>query len=81
MTPEERRKPKVLDASRRRRIAKGAGLEVQDLNRLIKQFEQTKVMMKTHEQREKWAEAECRSACLSRIKLISVCVCILKYKH
>jgi signal recognition particle subunit SRP54 len=46
MTPEERRKPKVLDASRRRRIAKGAGLEVQDLNRLIKQFEQTKVMMK-----------------------------------
>ncbi len=46
MTPEERRKPKVLDASRRRRIAKGAGLQVQDLNRLIKQFEQTKVMMK-----------------------------------
>ncbi len=46
MTPEERRKPKVLDASRRRRIAKGAGLEVSDLNRLIKQFEQTKVMMK-----------------------------------
>lgn len=46
MTPEERRRPKVLDASRRRRIAKGAGQEVSDLNRLIKQFEQTKVMMK-----------------------------------
>ncbi len=46
MTPEERRRPKVLNASRRRRIAKGAGLEVSDLNRLIKQFEQTKVMMK-----------------------------------
>ena len=46
MTPEERRRPKVLDASRRKRIAKGAGLEVSDLNRLIKQFDQTKVMMK-----------------------------------
>ena len=46
MTPEERRKPKILDASRRKRIAAGAGLQVQDLNRLLKQFEQTKVMMK-----------------------------------
>lgn len=46
MTPQERRKPKMLNASRKKRIAKGAGQHVQDLNQLLKQFEQTKVMMK-----------------------------------
>ncbi|MDD3243341.1 MAG: signal recognition particle protein [Eubacteriales bacterium] len=46
MTPAERRNPNILNAGRRRRIARGAGVEVQDVNRLIKQFEQTKAMMK-----------------------------------
>jgi len=46
MTLKERRNPKVLDASRKRRIAKGCGMEVQDINRLLKQFEATKTMMK-----------------------------------
>lgn len=45
MTPKERAKPEILNASRRRRIAKGSGTEVQDVNRLINQFEQTKKMM------------------------------------
>ncbi|MDR0234341.1 MAG: signal recognition particle protein [Zoogloeaceae bacterium] len=46
MTPEERKKPEILKASRKRRIATGAGVEVQEVNRLLKQFEQTQKMMK-----------------------------------
>jgi len=46
MTPEERRKPDILKASRKRRIAAGAGVQVQEVNRLLKQFEQTQKMMK-----------------------------------
>ena len=46
MTVKERRNPKVLNASRRRRIAAGAGVEVQDLNRLLKQFQDVEAMMK-----------------------------------
>lgn len=46
MTPEERAAPKILNYSRRKRIAAGCGLQVQDVNRLIKQFEQTRDMMK-----------------------------------
>lgn len=46
MTPAERAKPALLNASRRRRIANGAGSTVQDLNKLIKQHEQMAVMMK-----------------------------------
>lgn len=46
MTPAERKKPKLLNASRRRRIAKGAGMEVRDLNALLKEHEQMKKMMK-----------------------------------
>ncbi len=46
MTPKERRNPKVLNASRKKRIARGCGMEVQDINRLLKQFEATKKMMK-----------------------------------
>ncbi|MCF8119556.1 MAG: signal recognition particle protein [Deltaproteobacteria bacterium] len=45
MTPEERRKYKMINGSRRRRIAKGSGTTVQDVNRLIKNFAQTKKMM------------------------------------
>ncbi|TCJ16327.1 signal recognition particle protein [Parasulfuritortus cantonensis] len=47
MTPEERRKPELLKASRKRRIAAGAGVQVQDVNRLLNQFEQAQKMMKS----------------------------------
>ena len=46
MTLEERRKPELLNASRKRRIAKGSGTSVQDVNRLIKQLNEMKKMMK-----------------------------------
>lgn len=46
MTREERKKPEILKASRKQRIAKGSGTEVADINRLLKQFEQMKSMMK-----------------------------------
>ena len=46
MTVKERRDPDLLNASRRRRIAAGAGMEVQDVNRLIKQFREAQKMMK-----------------------------------
>jgi signal recognition particle subunit SRP54 len=47
MTPQERRDARVLNASRRERIAKGSGTQVQDINKLVKQFEQTQKMMST----------------------------------
>ncbi|MBZ0093504.1 MAG: signal recognition particle protein [Sulfuricellaceae bacterium] len=47
MTLKERRHPDLLKASRKRRIAAGAGVQVQEVNRLLKQFEQTQKMMKT----------------------------------
>jgi signal recognition particle subunit SRP54 len=47
MTREERRKPDLLNASRRRRIASGSGTEVQDVNRLMKQFRETQKLFKT----------------------------------
>ena len=46
MTPAERSKPELIKASRKRRIAAGAGVQVQEVNRLLKQFEQTQKMMK-----------------------------------
>jgi len=46
MTPQERAKPEILKASRKRRIAGGAGVSVQEVNRLLAQFEQTQKMMK-----------------------------------
>ena len=46
MTPRERRVPSVIDGSRRRRIARGAGVQVQDVNRLLKQFLDMQKMMK-----------------------------------
>jgi signal recognition particle subunit SRP54 len=46
MTPLERRKPELLKASRKRRIASGAGVQVQEVNRLLAQFEQMQKMMK-----------------------------------
>ncbi|TDX27896.1 signal recognition particle subunit FFH/SRP54 (srp54) [Modicisalibacter xianhensis] len=46
MTPKERRKPDIINGSRKRRIAAGAGLQVPDLNRLLKQHKQMQKMMK-----------------------------------
>ena len=46
MTPQERTHPEVLNVSRRQRIAKGSGTSIQEVNRLIKQFDQTRKMMK-----------------------------------
>ncbi len=46
MTPQERRFPDIIKASRKRRIAAGAGMQVQDVNRLLKQFQQMQKMMK-----------------------------------
>jgi len=46
MTMRERRQPQILNASRRRRIARGSGTQVSDVNRLIKQFEASREMMK-----------------------------------
>jgi signal recognition particle subunit SRP54 len=47
MTRDERRTPDVLNASRRRRIARGSGLEVQDVNRVLKNFREAQKLMKT----------------------------------
>lgn len=46
MTPKERTNPEILNTSRRQRIAKGSGTNIQEVNRLIKQFDQTRKMMK-----------------------------------
>jgi signal recognition particle subunit SRP54 len=46
MTPTERTKPEIIKASRKRRIAAGAGVQVQEVNRLLNQFEQSQKMMK-----------------------------------
>ena len=47
MTPQERRRPEILNASRRRRIARGSGTQVQDVNRLMKQYRQAQRLFKT----------------------------------
>ena len=46
MTPQERRNPDVINPSRKRRIAKGAGVDISEVNRLVKQFEQSRKLMK-----------------------------------
>ena len=55
MTPQERAKPELIKASRKRRIAAGAGVQVQEVNRLLKQFEQMQKMMK-HDRRAAMAK-------------------------
>ena len=52
MTLEERRNPQILNASRKKRIARGSGTSVQDVNRLIKQFNEMKKMMKMFQSSE-----------------------------
>ena len=46
MTPKERRQPQILHASRKKRIAAGSGTQVQDVNKLLKQYQQMQTMMK-----------------------------------
>jgi len=46
MTPEERRRPDIVRASRKRRIAAGSGTQVQDVNRMLKQFDAMQRMMR-----------------------------------
>ena len=46
MTPLERRRPELLNASRKRRIARGSGTTVQDINQLLKQYREMRRMMK-----------------------------------
>lgn len=46
MTPKERANPKIINVSRKQRIAKGAGVNIVEVNKLMKQFEQSKKMMK-----------------------------------
>ena len=47
MTPKERSNPDIINASRRQRIAGGSGTSIQEVNKLLKQFEETRKMMKT----------------------------------
>ena len=47
MTPEERRYPQVLNGSRKKRIAAGSGTSVAEINRLLKQYQQMRKLMKT----------------------------------
>ncbi len=56
MTPYEREHPECLNTSRRRRIQKGAGVKIEDVNRLIKQFDQTRKMMKLMTDKSKMAQ-------------------------
>jgi signal recognition particle subunit SRP54 len=51
MTPEERKDPRILNGSRRKRIARGSGTSVQEVNRLLKAFEETKALMKSLEKK------------------------------
>lgn len=56
MTPKERANPKLLDANRRKRIAAGSGTNIQEVNKLIKQFEDTSKMMKMMGNKENLAK-------------------------
>lgn len=55
MTPEERRNPSIINGSRRRRIARGSGTSIQDVNMLLKEFEQARKMVKQLAEMEKKA--------------------------
>ena len=60
MTPAEREKPAIINPSRKRRIAAGSGTRVEDVNRLLKQFDQMKTMMKPF---SGVRQANCRKEC------------------
>jgi signal recognition particle subunit SRP54 len=46
MTPEERSRPEIIDGSRRRRIARGGGIRIQDVNRLLRDFDQVRKLLR-----------------------------------
>ena len=52
MTPEERRNPNIINASRKQRIAQGSGMKVQDVNALLKQFQMMQKMFKQMNQKK-----------------------------
>jgi signal recognition particle subunit SRP54 len=56
MTPKERETPDIINGSRKQRIAKGAGTSVQEVNKLIKQFEDTRKMMKMMSNKDQMAK-------------------------
>ena len=56
MTPQERSQPKIINGSRRKRIATGSGTTIQDVNKLIKQFDQTSKMMRMMGDKKKMAQ-------------------------
>jgi signal recognition particle subunit SRP54 len=56
MTPAERSEPKLLNGSRRKRLAKGSGTSIQEVNKLIKQFDQTSKMMRMMGDKKKMAK-------------------------
>jgi len=51
MTPEERRNPRIIDGSRRKRISRGSGTRVEDVNRLLREFEQVRKLMRSMRKR------------------------------
>jgi len=61
MTKEERRKPEIMNGSRRKRVASGSGTSVQEVNKLLKQFEQSQKMMKQFSQMQQTAKGGKRS--------------------
>ncbi|MFN7013623.1 MAG: signal recognition particle protein [Bacteroidia bacterium] len=56
MTPKERENPEIINGSRRQRIAKGSGTNIQEVNKLLKQFEETRKMMRMMSDRDKMAK-------------------------
>nr|WP_269844224.1 hypothetical protein [Rappaport israeli] len=64
MTPQERAHPDLIKGSRKRRIAQGCGLDVQEVNRLLKQFKEMQKQMKKNERRKipKHAQTRRRSS-------------------
>lgn len=56
MTPKERENPEIINGSRRQRIAKGSGTNIQEVNKLLKQFEETRKMMRLMSDKDKMAK-------------------------
>ena len=54
MTPEERKNPDLLNPSRKHRIAKGAGVDISEVNRMVKQFNESRKMMKKLKEKQRW---------------------------
>ena len=66
MTPEERRNPDLLNPSRKHRIARGAGVDISEVNRMVKQFGEMKKMMKMVGKSGRKGSSACRSKLVYR---------------